>query len=158
VGGAAFGFDANRWTASDRVVGAATLIMMISLFLPWFSVNLGGLGALGTASASGTTAHGWLWIVFLIGLATLVYLIAVAGFQRFPVTLPLRHELLLLIATGLDLLLVLIGFLAMPGNGGDSDIKIGWDFGAFIALIAAIVAVVQPVRAFLAERKAGGRV
>src|SRR5947209_8733175 len=63
----AFNFDARRWTRTDRLVGGASLVVLISLFLPWFSVNLSGPLGGGSASASGTTAHGWLWFVFVIG-------------------------------------------------------------------------------------------
>jgi hypothetical protein len=34
-----FGFDAARWTVADRVAGGATVMLLISLFLPWFSVS-----------------------------------------------------------------------------------------------------------------------
>jgi hypothetical protein len=151
-------FDAGRWTVSDKVAGGATLLVMIALFLPWFDVNLAGLSSLGApggnASASGTTAHGWLWFVFVIGLILLLYLLVVAGFQRLPVVLPLKHEQLVLAATGINLLLVLIAFLLKPGNDGIAQVQIGWDFGAVIALIAAIAAVAPVARAIAAARNA----
>jgi len=157
-GGAAYSFNASRWTSSDRIAGGATLIVLIALFLPWYSVNLAGLSDLGitsgTATASGTTAHGWLWFVFVIGLLTLLYLVISAGFQQLPVTMPLRHDRLLLAATGLDLLLVVIAFVLKPGNDGIAEVKIGWAWGAFVALIAAIAAVVPLARAALAEQTA----
>jgi hypothetical protein len=161
AGGAiAYSFDASRWTLDDRITGGATLLVLISLFLPWFTVNLAGLGALGvtggSASASGTTAHGWLWFVFIIGLIELLYLLAMAGLQQLP-ALPLKHERLLLAASALNLLLVLIAFLLKPGSDGLAQVKIGWDFGAFIALIAAIVAIVPSARAALAERNGTAR-
>lgn len=151
-------FDASRWTPNDKIVGGATLFVLIALFLPWFNVNLAGLSSLdvtgtGNASVSGTTAHGWLWFVFVIGLIVLLYLLLVAGFRRLPIALPVKHERLLLAATGINLLLVVLAFLLKPGNGGVTAVKIGWDFGAVIALLAAIAAVVQPARAGVAERK-----
>jgi hypothetical protein len=142
----AYSFDAARWTANDRIVGGATLVVLISLFLPWFSVNLGALAGLGVSpgivTASGTAAHGWLWFVFVIGLLVLVYLVALAGFPVLPARLPLSHEQLLLGATGLNFLLVVLAFLLKPGGA-----PVGWSFGAFVALIAAIVAVAPLVRA-----------
>jgi hypothetical protein len=137
----AYNFDAKRWTRNDQIVGGASLVLLISLFLPWFSVSL---PLVGSASASGTTTHGWLWIVFILALAILAYLGLTAGFSTLPFTLPVRHEQLLLAATGLNFLLVLIAFVDKPG---DSVVKVGWDFGAFIALIAAIVAVAPLVQA-----------
>lgn len=161
AGGVAYRFDANRWTLTDRIAGGATLVVLISLFLPWFTVNLAGLGDLGitsggSASESGTDAHGWLWFVFVIGLLLLIYLVVAAGYQRLSEMLPLKHERLLLAATGINFLLVLIAFFLMPGNDGIAEVKIGWDFGAVIALIAAIAAFVSPVRDFVGERKTGG--
>jgi hypothetical protein len=137
----AYNFDAKRWTRDDQIVGGASLVLLISLFLPWFSVSV---PLVGSVSASGTTTHGWLWIVFIVTLAIIAYLGLTAGFAVLPFTLPLRHAQLLLAATGLNLLLVLIAFIDKPG---DSVVKVGWDFGAFIALIAAIAAIAPLVRA-----------
>ena len=36
-----FKFDAKRWSQADRIAGGATLVLLISLFLPWFSVRFG---------------------------------------------------------------------------------------------------------------------
>jgi hypothetical protein len=66
---------------------------------------------------------------------------------------PDAHGLLLAV-TGLDLLLVLIAFLLKPGNEGLAEVKIGRDWGAFVALIAAIAAIVPLARTALAERHA----
>jgi hypothetical protein len=142
VGGAtpAYNFDARRWTRNDRLVGGASLVVLISLFLPWFSVSLSGPLGGGSASASGTTAHGWLWFVFVIDLAILAYLVLSAGYEQLPFRLPWPPERLLLAASGLNLLLVLLAFVLKPSSGF-TDLKVGWDFGAFIALLAAIAAV-----------------
>jgi hypothetical protein len=149
---AVYSFDALRWTRSDRLVGGASLVVLISLFLPWFSVSLPGPLGGGSASASGTTAHGWLWFVFVIGLAILAYLVLVAGYEQLPFRLPWPPEWLLLAASGLNLLLVLLAFVLKPSSGF-TDLKVGWDFGAFIALLAAIAAV-APLA--LAARNARG--
>lgn len=155
AGRGGYSLDVQRWTVSDRIAGGATLIVLISLFLPWFSVNLGGLSALGVTggvlSESGTDAHGWLWIVFVVGLLLLLYLLVAVGFQALEVSLRLPHERLLLAATGLNFLLVLIGFLVMPGNDGIAAVKIGWDFGAVLALIAAAAAFVPLARTAYSE-------
>lgn len=131
-----FSFDAKRWTPADMIVGGASLIVLISLFLPWFTASITGLGS---GSESGTDGHGWLWIVFVIVLVILAFEVLKAGFATLPFTLPLQPELLLLIATGLNLLLVVIAFVAKPSIG--FGVQVGWGVGAFLALIAAIVAV-----------------
>jgi hypothetical protein len=54
------------------------------------------------------------------------------------------HERLLAIAAAVDLLLVFIAALIRPG--GDSLVKVGWDFGAVVALVAAVVALTPVAR------------
>ena len=52
------------------------------------------------------------------------------------ISLPIAHEPLLIIRTGLQLLLILIAFADIPyGNLG-----MGWGWAAFIGLLAAIAA------------------
>jgi len=140
-----YNFDARRWTLSDKIAGVASLVVLISLFLPWFSGSISSDNSLGltaqSGSESGTDAHGWLWLVFVIGLLILAYLIVVAGYQALPFKSPLRYDQLLLAAAGVNVLLVFIGFLLKPSTYGLAGVSIGWSIGAFLALIAAIVAV-----------------
>ena len=85
------------------------------------------------------TAHGYLYLVLLLALAMLGYLVVSAGLDTRP-TLPLSHEQILGGAAAVNLLLARIGMLIMPG-GGSSLVKVSWDFGAFLGLAAAVVAV-----------------
>jgi zinc ribbon protein len=144
----AFAFDAARWGQAERVTGVATLVLLISLFLPWFTVSvssslLGG-HTVASASGSGVDAHGYLWLVFIVSLAVIAFLVLQAGFATLPFQLPAPPQLLLLGATGLNLLLVLVAFFFKPGTGSllGSGISVSWAFGAFISLLAAIAACV----------------
>ncbi len=131
---------------------------MISIWLPWFSISWGSstFQDAGSASISGTTGHGWLWLEFIVALALLAYLAARAAWDRLPFTMPVAHAPLLIAGTSLQLLLVLIAFIDIP-YGSDG---VGWTWGAFIALLAALAAagpVVGPaVRSYLDSRKAAG--
>lgn len=133
-GTVAFKFDAKRWSQTDRIAGGATLVLLISLFLPWFKWSL---GAYGSTSWSGLSTHGFLYLVLIICLVVLAYLVLRAGYEQLPFKLPLAHEPLLLIATLVNLVLVLIAFLDKPSVLLASA---GWDFGAFVALVVAVVA------------------
>jgi len=152
-------FDLSRLTTVDRIIAGATLVTMISLWLPWYTAKATFLGITSTGSVSGTGDHGWLWIEFLVALALLAYLTARAAWEQLPFGLPVSHERLLTVGTGLQFLLILIGFIALPSTHGEPGLSISWDFGAFLALIASLVAagpVVYPaVRSFLDSRKAG---
>lgn len=129
-------FDLASIGRTDRLVGGGTLVLFIALFLPWFSISFGPLGS---ASASGLTAHGYLYITLILAIAVIGLLVAEAlGVWNLPETSPLTRDQLLLIATGINFVLVLIAFLLKPG--GDTHSGVGWSFGAFVALVAAIVA------------------
>ena len=117
----AFHFDAAHWTTADRMAGGATLVLFISLFLPWFSVSAGFGSFTESSSVDALTAHGYLYLVLLVALAMLGYLVVSAALDSQPAQ-PLSHEQILGAAAGLNLLLVLIGVLIMPG-GSSSLVK-----------------------------------
>ncbi len=129
-----FKFEAARWSTADKIAGGATHVLFISLFLPWFTYNYG----IGSVSVDGLW-HGWMYLVLLICLAIFVYLVLRAGFAEMPFNLPMAHERVLLIATAVNAVLTVLAFLLKPGGIGFTGI--GWGFGAFVGLIAAIVAV-----------------
>ena len=126
-----FRLDLRRLTQVERTAGLATLIVLISLFLPWF-----GFDALGTnITVSGTAAHEYLIIVVLLAVLMAGYLLWRSGWEEFPVSLPITHEVLLLIATGLQFVLVAVAFSDVPVAG------LSREFGAYLALIASVAAV-----------------
>jgi hypothetical protein len=152
-------WDFSRLTSADKIVAGATLVTMISIWLPWYSGHYTALGQSSTGSVSGTADHGWLWLEFLVALVVLAYLASRAAWEQPPFRLPVAHETALIAATGLQFLLIVIAFFAMPSSDGIAGFTVSWAFGAFLALIASIVAaapVAYPaVRAFLDSRKAG---
>ena len=127
--GAQFAFDLKRLSPVDQVIGGASLILIITLFLPWFGVSLDGY----SASESGFDAHGYLIVPLLTAIVLIAYLIMRAGWDDPPVKLPVAHAPLLLVGTGIQFLIVLLAFLFKP-TGTD------WEFGAYLGLLAALVA------------------
>jgi hypothetical protein len=130
----AFSLDIKRLSRDDRIVGGGTLVLFISLFLPWFTASAGGFGG----SVDGLW-HGYMYIDLILALAILAFLVVRAGFDVLPFRLPVAPEQALLVATGLNFLLALISFVFKPA--GNAIVSVGWGIGAFIGLIAAIVAV-----------------
>ena len=128
-----FRFDAGRWSQVERITLVATLVLLISLFLPWFTYHFG----FGTVSVDGLW-HGWMYLTLLISLALVVYLVAKAGFGEVPVKLPLPEAQLVSVGTGINVVLSILAFLLKPGGVGFTGI--GWGYGAVIGLIAAVVA------------------
>jgi hypothetical protein len=136
-----FRLDASRWTRTDWITGISTLVLLITLFLPWFGVNILGI----SAQADGLDAHGYLYLALLLCLAIIGYLVAVAGVAGLGDRLPLPHRQWLLIGTGVNGLLILLAFAVKPSDTG-------WRFGAFAGLLAALVALAPQAFPALAAR------
>ena len=133
AGASSFSFDMKRWKQGERITAIATLVLLVSLFLPWFTYSFG----LGSVSVNGLW-HGWMYLVFLLCLAILFYLVSRAGFSEMPYTFPMGEEQLLLIGTGVNAVLTILAFLFKPGGIGFTGV--GWGFGALVGLVASIVA------------------
>jgi len=144
--GSAFNLDIKRLTRNDQIVGGASLVLFISLFLPWFTASA---GTFGSGSVNGLW-HGYMYIDLILALAILAYLVVRAGFEVQPFRLPVSSDQALLMATGLNLVLALISFVFKPA--GDGIVTVSWGIGAFIGLIAAIVAVAPLGVPFLRSR------
>jgi hypothetical protein len=123
--------DTSRLTEKDRITGIASAVLLISLFLPWF-----GASALGvTISDDGLASHGYLGIVLVLCLAILGYLVLHASPVRATLE-PRAHDRIMLAATAVNLLLVLIGFIATPNEYLTSH-----EYGSFVGGVAALAAV-----------------
>jgi hypothetical protein len=121
------------------VAGVATLVLFISLFLPWYGVSIGPISV--TADA---TAHGYMYIPLILCLVELAYLVGIAGMPELRSRLPVPHDVFLTGINGINLVLVVIGFLDKSGAG--------WRFGAFVGLVAALVAALPKVALSLSAR------
>lgn len=149
-----FSFDARRWTWPERIVGGASLMLLLSSFLPWFGVSV--LGAQqGEFAGIGDTI---VWAALIVALAILVFLVLRAGYGQVPFARPLSDRRVLAAATWLNLLLVLLAFLAKPRITGlnaaqipPGALTIDRMLGAFIALltvsVAALAASIAAMRA-----------
>jgi hypothetical protein len=125
----------KRWSQAERTTAIATLVLFISLFLPWYTYSFG----IGSVSVDGLW-HGWMYLVFILCLAMLVYLVSRAGFSEMPFKMPMSGDQLLLVGSAINLVLTVIAFVDKPGGVGFSGI--GWGWGSFVGLIAAVVAAV----------------
>lgn len=126
-------FDVSRWTERDRITGIASAALLVALFLPWFGVSFLGM----TVTADGLESHGYLRIVLILCLAILSYLALRISPIRSVLPAPRAHERILLAATAVNLVLVIIAFLATPGGPWVSR-----EYGAFVGGVAALAAVV----------------
>ncbi len=116
----------NTLSSKDRVVGAATLVLLVSFWLPWYSI--------GPFSADGLSVHGWLFIAVLDSIVLVLYALVTAfGVGDLAVPGRLSKDQLLALLSGVSLALVVLAFLFKPAG-------FHWSWGAFLALAAALVA------------------
>ena len=139
----AFAFDARRWTLAGQITGGATLVLLVSLFLPWF----GTTGDFFSVSVDGMW-HSYMVIDLILAAAILVYLVLRAGFGSLPFgPSATAAGRLLAGAAGVNLLLAAASFATKPAGTS-------WQYGAYAGLAAAIVAVIGPIRSVMAASHA----
>jgi hypothetical protein len=127
----AYHFDVARWSRADWIAGIATIVLFISLFLPWFGISVIGI----TVTFSGLSVHGFLYVVLILCILIVAYLALRAGWDELPVESNIPHLTVMMVATIVNLVIVFIAFIDNPGGSG-----VGWEFGAFFGLIAAAAA------------------
>jgi hypothetical protein len=152
------GRPAIGWTSSDLVIGTSLIVLLVALFMPWFTGSLVLANVAVTrnlASADATRAHGYMWFVFALAVIGLVVLVARESIRRVPGNLP-SPEQLLMVVTGLSLLLTILAVAIKPSPSFDLvsstgavpeflprfGFTIGWSYGGFVAVAAAAVAFV----------------
>lgn len=140
-GSPGFRLDARRWTWRERIAGAASLVLLVALFLPWFSLTVGRT----PVGESSGFQDGTLGLVSILILGIVALLVLRAGFGRIPFAPPPADRLLLAAAAWLNFLIVLVAFLLKPSYGSQFPavhLSAGWQAGAFLGLAAATVAAV----------------
>jgi hypothetical protein len=116
----------NALNPKERVVGPATLALLVSFWMPWYSF--------GPYSTDGLSVHGWLFFAVLSSIVLVLYVLVTAfGVGDLAVQGRMSKDQLLALMTGVNVVLVVLGFLLKPAG-------FGWSWGAFLALAAAIVA------------------
>lgn len=137
-----FAFDARRWTLADQVSGGATLVLLVSLFLPWFGAG----GAFFGVSLDGMW-HGYMVVDLVVAIAIAGYLVLRAGFGSVPFGLSATATAYLLAgAAGVNVLLAAVSFLTKPYGTS-------WQYGAFTGLAAAMVAATATLRSAMLSRR-----
>jgi hypothetical protein len=116
----------NELNRRELVFGPASLVLLVSCWLPWYRF--------GPFTVSGLSAHGWLFLAVLDAIVLVLYVLIIAfGVGDLADMGRLSKEQLLTALTGVNLVLVVLAFLLKPS-------PLSWSYGAFLALIAAIVA------------------
>ncbi len=128
-----------RLGRGDLLAGGSSVVLLACQLLPWFSGSrrstVAGLRIAVPTHVDAFGAGGWHWITVLLTLGLLGYL----GARTYPGNgrhIPLPHWQLVASVTWINLFIAVLGIL-MPPDGGHWSL----DYGALIALLAAICAV-----------------
>lgn len=152
--------ERRGWAGSDLAIGSSLIVLLIALFLPWFTASLHlRVTPVVNATGSGTRAHAYLWFVFAFAIVALAALVARDAIARIPGNLP-SAEQILVGATGVCLILTILGVAFRPAIDTGSvasaaiqpllgrlqvSVSVGWSYGGFVALVAAAVAFIGAV-------------
>lgn len=135
--------DLEKLSIGDYVIGGATFVYFISLFLTWFSKDFAPGVEGGTISRSGLDFAFWGMLPFLLYAAIVVFIVLDKFVDTVSLpTPPLAWAQIFLIASGVGALLVLakmlIGEDALPFGFDIVDDSLDRKLGIFVALLASI--------------------
>jgi hypothetical protein len=128
--------DTSRLTSGDISAGVGGIVLLISLWLPWYGVSVDVRGFSASSDASGWEVFSTIDIfLFLIAVAAIA-LVALKAAGQVPADLPVPVVLLALGALGV--LLILYRLIDSPAPGDlPEGVDVSRKIGLFIGLIGA---------------------
>jgi hypothetical protein len=127
--------DTSRLTTGDMIAGVGGIVLLISLFLPWYGVSIDIANVSVSESATGWESLDFIDILlFLISIAA-IGVVAARGAGQLPAEVPAAVVLLGL--GGLAVLLVLYRIVDIPAGDVPDEVDLSRKIGIFIGLIGA---------------------
>jgi hypothetical protein len=127
--------DTSRLTTGDIIAGAGGVVLLISLFLPWYGVSIDIANVSVSESATGWESLDFIDILlFLISIAA-IGVVAARAAGQLPADVP--GAVVLLGLGGLAVLLVLYRIIDIPAGDVPDEVDLSRKIGVFIALIAS---------------------
>jgi hypothetical protein len=127
--------DTSRLTTGDMIAGVGGIVLLISLFLPWYGVSIDVANVSVSESASGWESLDFIDILlFLISIAA-SGVVAARAVGQLPAEVP--GAVVLLGLGGLAVLLVLYRIIDIPADDVPDQVDLSRKIGVFIALIGA---------------------
>jgi hypothetical protein len=137
--GAPTNFDTTRVRLGELIAGGSGLVLIISLFLNWYSVSAKNAFVDISQGVSGWDALSLIDLLCLVvgGLAIAVAVGRAAN--MIPRQLPASPGFILLVAGGIALLFVLFRLISIPDGGAGNlpGVDVGRSIGVFLAFLAA---------------------
>ncbi|WP_372787732.1 hypothetical protein [Paraconexibacter sp.] len=129
--------DVSQLSQGAKIAGGAGLLLLISMFLPWYDVSASFAGFSASNSGNAWEVFGFIDLVLFV-TAVAAIAVAVMATQNRSAALPVPPGQLLLALGGLATVLVVFRVLSVPDGGIDVDgVDVSRKFGLFVGLIAA---------------------
>ncbi len=131
------------------MVGSALVVLIVALFLPWYSSTASIAGVAVRSEGDGPAVHSYLWVVLVLAVVGVAVLVGRDALARVPGNLPSPGQLLVLVS-GLALALNVLAFVSKPassivgslGSGLTEKVTYNWSFGGPVAIAVALVALI----------------
>jgi hypothetical protein len=128
--------DTSKLTTGDMIAGVGGIVLLISLFLPWYGVSVDIAGFSASESGSGWEALGFIDILLFVISVAVIGIVAARAAGSLPADIP--APMLLLGLGAFAVLLVLFRIIDIPVDGNVPDeVDLSRKVGIFIALLAS---------------------
>jgi len=122
--------DFSKITLGQKIAGVSSLVLIVTIFLPWYSLSVPGFGSVsGGPFESVLSTFG---LLFLFG-AIIIIGMKIFGSANFAIG-PLKPEQIALLLAGLGAIFVLIKLIF---GHSESGLSLDRGFGLFIGFLAA---------------------
>ena len=128
--------DTSRLTSGDISAGVGGVVLLISLFLPWYGVSVSVAGFSASENASGWEVFSSIDIILFAIAVVAIALVALKALDQVPAETPV--PLILLGLGALAVLLILYRLIDSPAPSDLPDqVDVSRKIGIFIGLIGA---------------------
>ncbi|MEA2401066.1 MAG: hypothetical protein QOK00_1469 [Thermoleophilaceae bacterium] len=131
--------DTSKLSVGEQIAGVSGVVLLISLFLPWYGVDVSVGGFSASESASAWEAMGFIDILLFLVAVVAIGVPVARAMGSLPDDVP--GPLLLVAAGAVGLLLVLYRLIDIPApdipDVAGNTIDFGRKLGIFVGLIAA---------------------
>jgi hypothetical protein len=149
--------DMSELTLGEKLVGGGAIVLLVSLFLPWYGFSSSSIVGSFSEKISLMSGSGGIAFLILAACVVTVGAILLRMLNIFDISdQGVPEATVVLGAAGIGALLVIWKFLSMPSGGFSSgdfgSAGYGRSYGAYIALVAAVALVAGAVIKFQEER------
>ena len=144
--------DTSKLTPVDMIAAVGGIVLLISLFLPWYGVSVDVAGFSASESATGWEVLSLIDIILFLCAVVAVAVVAARAAGALPPDVP--AGVVLLAVGALAVLLCVFRIIDIPAGDVPDEVDLSRKIGIFIALVASAAVAYAGWRAN-AERPGG---